>query len=207
MSLTYQMSKNPCIGLTGGIGCGKSTVARLFETHGANIIDTDAISHQLTQVDGSAMPLINAAFGANYLTDTGALDRAKMRDLIFSDSDAKRRLENILHPLILARSEALLTESCAPYSLLMAPILLECPAFLRLVHRILVVDCNEQNQISRVMQRSGLTESQIRSIIAQQSSSKERLALADDIIQNDGVCDDLGNQVTALHRQYMTLTI
>ena len=192
------------VGLTGGIGSGKSTVARLFAVLGVNVVDTDDIAHQLTQAQGLAIPLIRADFGAEYITTTGSLDRTRMRQLIFTESAAKQKLENILHPLILAQSIARLADSPdAPYAILMAPLLLESPSFLQLVGRVLVVNCTEQNQILRVMQRSGLDDPEICAIIAQQISSAERLACADDIIQNDGTEADLVNQVASLHQQYL----
>ncbi|MFA6920280.1 MAG: dephospho-CoA kinase [Gallionella sp.] len=195
-----------CIGLTGGIGCGKSSVARLFAALGASIIDTDAISHQLTQEGGAAITAISSVFGPDYITDKGALDRTRMRQLVFSDATARLKLENILHPLILEQSIAQIqTASCPPYTILMAPLLLECPAFLNLVQRVLVIDCTEQNQISRVRQRSGLDEIQIREIIAGQISSVERVTMADDIIRNDATPDDLVDQVFALHQRYLSL--
>lgn len=195
-----------CIGLTGGIGCGKNTVARLFEAQGAVIIDTDSIALQLTQPGGQAIAPILAGFGADYLTATGAMDRAKMRHLVFSEIRAKSRLENILHPLILATCKERLAASVhAPYTILMAPLLLECPAFLELVQRVLLVNCSEQHQISRVMQRSGLDESEIRAIIALQLSQTERCARADDTIRNDGAIDELTDQVAALHQFYSNI--
>lgn len=196
-----------CIGLTGGIGCGKSTVARLFESHGAGIIDTDEIAHQLTQPGGQAIASIRAAFGPDYLTDTGALDRTRMRQLIFSDTDARRKLENILHPQILAISASrLATHARVPYVILMVPLLLENPGFMQLVQRVLLVDCTEKNQIERVKQRSQLDETEIRAIITQQLAPEIRIARADDIIQNDGTHDELENQVAAMHDCYLRLS-
>ncbi|MCX7193736.1 MAG: dephospho-CoA kinase [Proteobacteria bacterium] len=194
-----------CVGLTGGIGCGKSTVARLFEAQGARIIDTDAIAHQLTQPGGLAIAAILAGFGADYLTPEGAMDRNKMRRRVFADRDAKSKLENILHPMILEISKIHINQyvTLSPYVILMAPLLLECPDFLKLVQRVLLVNCTEQHQISRVMQRSGIDESQIRAIIALQMPATERLARADDIIQNDGTIDDLENQISSLHQHYL----
>jgi dephospho-CoA kinase len=193
-----------CIGLTGGIGSGKSTVARLFTALGVNVVDTDEIAHQLTQADGLAIPMIRAEFGDKYITTAGTLDRTKMRQLIFVDKSAKQKLENILHPLILAQSVAMLADRPdSPYAILMAPLLLESPSFLQQVRRVLVVNCTAQNQVLRVMKRSGLDEPEICAIIAQQISSAERLARADDIIQNDGTQADLVNQVAALHQQYL----
>lgn len=194
-----------CIGLTGGIGCGKSTVARLFEKSGVTVVDTDRIAHQLTQAGGEAIPAIASTFGIDYFDVNGALDRSKMRGLIFSDANAKRKLENILHPMILQACIAKIqANDRAPYVMLMAPLLLECPGFLELVQRVLLIDCAKHNQIARVKQRSGLDETQICAIIAQQMDSEERLARADDIIRNDGAFDDLTDQVTALHQYYLS---
>lgn len=196
-----------CIGLTGGIGCGKSTVAQLFEALGAAIIDADVIAHQLTQTGGIAIATILDAFGADYITPSGALDRTRMRQLIFTDHDAKLKLEKILHPLILDKCKYLINQidTKNTYAILAAPLLLESPVFLQLVQRVLVIDCGIDKQISRVMQRSGLSEIEIHAIIARQISSAERLARADDIIQNDGLLDDLNNQVSTLHQHYLSL--
>lgn len=192
-----------CIGLTGGIGCGKSTVAQLFAAHGAAIIDTDAIAHQLTRPDGAAIAPIRAAFGDAYLTADGALDRDRMRQLIFSDAAAKRRLEDILHPLILEQSNAqLLQARQSPYVVIVVPLLLESPAFRQLVRRILVVDCSDENQIARVTGRSRLSRTEVLTIIAQQTPRAVRLASADDLIGNDGDIDALKTQVEALHKRY-----
>lgn len=205
-SQTYLTQKPLCVGLTGGIGSGKSTVARLFAALGAIIVDTDEIAHQLTQTDGLAIPVIHADFGAKYLTAPGSLDRAKLRQLIFSDASAKHRLESILHPMILAQSiTQIAAASNYTYVILMAPLLLESPAFLELTDRVLLTHCGEKNQIIRVSERSGLDETEIRAIIAQQISSEERLARADDIIQNDGTPDELTNQVATLHQFYSNI--
>ena len=205
--MTDSTHKILCVGLTGGIGCGKSTVAQLFARLGAGIIDTDAIAHQLTQAGGEAIPAIRAAFGAAYLTPAGALDRTRMRHTIFSNAAARRTLESILHPLILSHCELQLAErSDASYLILVAPLLLENPAFLHLIQRVLLVSCSIQQQISRVMQRSGLSEPEIRAIIAQQLPQAERIARSDDIIQNDGTCDALEHQVLALHQYYLNIT-
>lgn len=196
----------PCIGLTGGIGCGKSTVAGLFEAHGACIVDTDAISHALTGTDGEAIPAIRAAFGASFVTPDGAMDRARMRQLIFSDADAKVRLQRILHPLILAASQTQLAQcDAAPYAILMVPLLLESPAYLPLVRRVLVVDCDESQQVERVMRRSQLSHAEVSTIIAQQLPRAVRLAAADDVIHNNGAPETLNQQVSSLHRAYAQL--
>ncbi len=204
--MTDSTHKILCVGLTGGIGCGKSTVAQLFAKLGAGIIDTDAIAHQLTQPGGEAIPAIRAAFGATYLTPAGALDRTRMRHTIFSDTTARLKLESILHPLIRSGCESrMANRKDAPYLILVVPLLFESPSFLRLIQRVLLVNCSIQQQISRVMQRSGLSESEIRAIIAQQLPQAERIARSDDIIQNDSTCDALEHQVAALHQRYLNI--
>jgi dephospho-CoA kinase len=192
------------IGLTGGIGSGKSTVTALFAEYGAGIIDTDAIAHSLTQTDGEAIAAIRTAFGNDYLTADGALDRAKMRGLIFSDAAAKQRLERILHPLIFEQAKAQLRQLQArPYILVIVPLLPESRTFRQLVQRVLVVDCDEDTQAARVIGRSRMTEEEVRAIIARQTPRAERLRLADDIIHNDAGLDSLAGQVAVLHERYV----
>lgn len=196
-----------CVGLTGGIGCGKSTVAALFREFGANVIDSDTISHQLTQPAGAAIETIRAAFGDSYIDGSGALDRVRMRHLVFSDMAARQRLEGILHPLIRAQMlEHIQAASDAPYFLLVVPLLFETPTYHELVQRTLVVDCTEDTQIARTMQRSGISEPEVRAIIAQQIARTERLRLADDIIRNDAGMDALRPQVERLHLCYKALS-
>jgi dephospho-CoA kinase len=192
-----------CIGLTGGIGCGKSTVAELFAHHGACVIDTDAISHQLTQQGGNAIKAIRDTFGDSYITPDGALDRVKMRNLIFSDPNAKQCLEQLLHPMILLQAQSLLRQqlSC-PYTILIVPLLPVTPDFLNLVQRVLVVDCGEQNQIERVINRNGMIISEVRTIISQQPPRADMLKMADDVIYNNEDMFNLRNQVKILHNQY-----
>lgn len=193
------------VGLTGGIGSGKSTVAALFEARGAAVIDSDKISHSLTRTGGIAIEPIRGAFGDSYLNADGALDRARMRRLIFSDADARQRLEAILHPLIRMQMLAQ-TEAAAPYTLLVIPLLFETGDYLELLQRTLAVDCAEATQIARAMQRSGLSEGEVRAIMAQQIPRAERLRRADDIIRNDAGPDALGSQVDTLHRRYIALS-
>jgi dephospho-CoA kinase len=192
-----------CIGLTGGIGCGKSTVAGLFAEFGAGIIDTDAIAHHLTQNRGDAIAAISAAFGKDYITDDGELDRAKMRELIFSDAAAKQRLELILHPLILQQAkQQLRLLQTKPYIIIVVPLLAESPSFRQLIQRVLVVDCDENTQVTRVIGRSEMSETEVRGIIAQQTPRAERLQIADDVIHNDAGMDSLAEQVSVLHERY-----
>lgn len=194
-----------CVGLTGGIGSGKTIVSRLFAELGAGVVDTDEISHELTAPDGAAMAAIRLAFGDEFVTADGALNRAAMRALIFADSPAKTRLEAILHPMIQARALTDIVQSDAPYTVLVVPLLLETGSYREMVKRVLVVDCDERLQVARAMQRAALTEEQVRAIMASQLSRKLRLAEADDIIVNNDGLDDLREQVKALHQAYLVL--
>ena len=194
-----------CVGLTGGIGSGKSTVAALFQKLGVTVIDSDTISHQLTLVGGAAIPAIRLAFGDDALDAEGALNRVHMRQLIFSDPTAKLRLEAILHPLIRARMlDKIANASASPYLLLVIPLLFETDNFLELVQHTLVVDCAESTQITRAMLRSGLHEQTVRDIMATQLPRAERLRSADQVIHNDGDLDTLQQQVKRLHQHYLT---
>lgn len=191
------------IGLTGGIGSGKSTVAALFAEHGAGIIDTDAIAHRLTQADGEAITAIRAAFGNDYLTGDGTLNRAKMRALVFSDAAAKQQLEQILHPMIFEQTKMQLRQLQArPYVIIVVPLLPESRTFRQLVQRVLVVDCDENSQVARVIERSRMAEEEVRTIITRQTPRADRLRLADDIISNDAGLGSLARQVAALHERY-----
>ena len=196
------------VGLTGGIGSGKTTVANLFAELGVTIVDADAIAHALTAVGGAALPAIVEAFGADALAASGALDRARMRERVFADADAKARLEAILHPLIgaacMARCRGEL-DAGAPYVLLVVPLLVESAAYRERVDRLLVVDCAEAKQVARVMARSQLSEAAVRAIMATQASRAERLAAADDVIANDGEARELVAPVAALHALYLKL--
>jgi dephospho-CoA kinase len=195
-----------CIGLTGGIGSGKTTVAQLFAEHGAGIIDTDAIAHSLTQSGGNAIDAIRAAFGDDYITAEGALDRAKMRGLIFADAAAKHRLQQILHPQILEQAKVQLRRlQDKPYVIIAVPLLPESTAFRQLAQRVLVVDCDENTQVARVIQRSRMSEAEVRGIIAQQTPRTERLKIADDVIHNDADLDSLAKQVSVLHVHYSAM--
>lgn len=195
------------VGLTGGIGCGKSTVAALFQEYGVRVIDSDAISHQLTQADGAAIPAIRQEFGDDCIGADGALDRARMRQLVFSQASARKRLEGILHPLIRERMLTVAQEPTpAPYLLLVVPLLFEAPNYRELVQRALVVDCPEADQIARTMRRSGLTEGEVRAIMAQQLRRSERLARADDVVHNGGTLAELRREVARLHERYSRLS-
>ena len=194
-----------CVGITGGIGSGKSRAAAMFGDMGAGVVDTDEISHQITASGGSAMPEIVAVFGPAAAAADGSLDRAAMRRRIFGDPEARRQLENILHPRIREVAHGQIRESTAPYVLLVVPLLLETGAYRDIIRRILVVDCDEALQVSRTIARSRLDEASVRAIMAAQISRSERLARADDIIRNDGGVDELRRQVAALHGKYLEL--
>lgn len=191
------------VGLTGGIGSGKSTVAALFAELGVPVIDTDAISHQLTQSGGAAIPSIRVAFGDDFIDATGALDRTKMRQLVFSDDAARRGLEKILHPLILEQARSLAESSPGPYVLLVIPLLFETADYQDWLHRTVTVDCAEETQLTRATKRNGLSEQTVRAIMARQLTRSQRLQLADDAINNDGFLSELRLQIAPLHQHYL----
>lgn len=195
------------VGLTGGIGSGKSTVADLFAARGAALVDTDVIAHQLTGPHGVAMSAIVGAFGDSIRRADGGLDRAAMRRLVFSDRSAKARLEAILHPLIRQESETRCAAAVttAPYVLLVVPLLVESGTYRERADRILVVDCDTAIQVSRVMARSGLAAEEVEAIIASQASRAARRAAADDVVFNDSGLEELMPQVAALHQRYVDL--
>jgi dephospho-CoA kinase len=193
------------VGLTGGIGSGKSAAAQVFEELGTTVIDTDTLAHALTGPGGAAIEPICAAFGADYLTPDAALDRARMRELVFADAAKKRLLESILHPMIRSQTRALVEAARSPYVILMVPLLIESPEYRKRCQRILVVDCAEELQLARVMARSGLAAAQVRAIMANQVSRGARLAAADDVIDNSQDMAQLRRQVEALHARYLQL--
>ena len=194
------------VGITGGIGSGKSVVAAMLGALGAEIVDTDAIAHELTAAGGSAMPLLIARFGAQMALPDGSLDRRAMRRCVFADPTARHDLESILHPLIRAESELRCAKSRAPYVVLAVPLLVEALADYRgKVSRVLVVDCDESLQVARVMARSGLSEAEVRAIMASQASRAERLAVADDVIDNSHDLESLQVRVSLLHASYLAL--
>ena len=194
------------VGLTGGIGSGKSTVAALFAAHGACIVDADAVAHALTAPGGGGVAPLREAFGGQIIRADGALDRAAMRALAFSNPEVKARLEAILHPLIRAACEAAIAAaSGAPYVLLMVPLLVESGAYAERIDRLLVVDCPENVQVERVMARSGLAADEVRRIMASQASRAARLALADDVLDNAADVATLKPAVAQLHARYCAL--
>ncbi len=190
------------VGLTGGIGSGKSTVAELFAARGASIVDADAIAHELTAPGGAAIGAIRARFGDGVLRADGALDRDAMRARAFDDPQAREALEAILHPMIRDESERRIATAPGPYVMHVVPLLVESGARAGRFDRVLVVDCPVPVQVARVRRRSGLSPERIESILAAQASREERLAAADDVIDNGGDADALPAQVDALHRRY-----
>lgn len=198
-------SRRFLVGLTGGIGSGKSTVADLFAAHGASIVDTDAVAHALTAAGGAAIPAIRQEFGDAVITDDGALDRAAMRGIVFADAGARRRLEAILHPMIGHCCELMIAEAAGPYTIIVVPLLVESGRWRERIDRLLVVDCPVEVQIERVMRRNRLSREQIEAIIAVQASREARLAAADDIVDNGGAPEALGPHVDALHLRYVEL--
>lgn len=193
------------VGLTGGIGSGKSTVADLFAARSVAIIDTDLISHCLTAPGGAAMDAIHAEFGAPFLTADGALDRARMRAYVFEEPSARARLEAILHPLIRSETERAAQQAAGAYLMFVVPLLVESGNWQERVDRVLVVDVPEEEQVRRVTQRSGLPAAQVRAIMAAQATRADRLAAADDVIDNTGDARALEPQVERLHRHYLAL--
>ena len=193
------------VGLTGGIGSGKSAVAALFAERGIAVIDTDEIAHELTRPGGTAIEPIRAAFGAGAIGADGALDRARMRKLVFGNLAEKKKLEAILHPLIREESLRRGERADSAYAILVVPLLAEGGIDRSRYQRVLVVDCAEVQQIERVMRRSGLSEKEVRDILAAQATREQRLALADDVIDNCGPPEALERQVSRLNEKYLTL--
>ena len=193
------------VGLTGGIGSGKSTVASLFASLGAALIDTDLIAHALTAREGAAMSAILESFGPGFVQADGALNRAAMREQVFNDALAKQRLEAILHPMIGSETRRAAEAAGGDYLIYVVPLLVESGKWRGRVDRILVVDCPEPLQVARVMQRNAMREDQVRAIMAAQVSRSTRLAAADDVIVNDADSAALLPQVARLHGQYCRL--
>jgi dephospho-CoA kinase len=194
-----------CVGLTGGIGSGKSAASGMFAELGAGVVDTDEISRALTAPGGAAIAPVRESFGAEYVAADGGLERARMRNLVFGDADAKRKLEGILHPRIRERMRADVAAARQPYVIVVIPLLFETGAYLDLLQRVVVVDCEESEQVRRASARSGLSAQEVRAIMAAQLPRAERLKRADDVLRNDGGLPALRKQVARLHAQYLDL--
>lgn len=194
------------VGLTGGIGSGKTTVANMFADLGVALVDTDLIAHALTREHGLAIDAIKNAFGAEFILPSGAMDRAKMRQHVFSQPNEKIRLEAILHPLIREETEAAANRAKGVYTIFVVPLLAESGSWKQRVNRVLVVDCSEQTQIQRVMNRNGMTQEQVMAIMQAQASRDQRLELADDIINSEGDLAGIRLEVRHLHDKYLRLS-
>lgn len=195
------------VGLTGGIGSGKTTVSDRLAALGAAVVDTDVIAHALTASGGHAMPAIAEEFGPEYVGPDGALDRARMRALVFAQPQARQRLESILHPLIRGATSRQVEQAArtAPYVVLVVPLLVESGNWRERVDRVLVVDCSTATQSERVQRRSRLEPAAVAAIVAQQASREERLAAADDIVVNEGDPEALLPRIARLHEFYLGL--
>ena len=191
------------VGLTGGIGSGKSAAADEFARLGAAVVDTDRIAHELTESGGAAIAALERIFGKDMIGPSGAMDRRKMRERVFADAAAKKALEALLHPMIRDESRRRIQAAQAPYVVHVVPLLVESADYRGRVDRVLVVDCPEALQIERARARSALPEADVRAIMASQATRAERLAAADDVIDNSGTLDALRKQVAALHRKYL----
>ena len=198
----------PFVGLTGGIGSGKTTVSNQLARLGAGIVDTDLIAHQITASNGLAIPLIKKQFGPEFIDPSGSLDRGKMRALVFNDLMARKSLEAITHPLIreeTIRQAKLVLEAGVPYLVFVVPLLIESGTWRPLLDCVVVVDCPEKTQIERVMQRSNLPQSEVEKILAAQASRQERLAYADFVIENQDNLDHLRAEVLKLHQKILQI--
>lgn len=193
------------VGLTGGIGCGKTTVAKLFEELGVPVIDADEISHHLVQVGQPALATIAKVFGAEMLNSDGSLNRSHLRNLVFSHPEDKAKLESILHPLIFQAIQTSVEMLDTQYCLICIPLLFETQ-MTQLVDRILVVDCPEETQILRVRQRDHLAREQIQAIIHSQVSREYRITHANELIENTESNDKLAEQVKKLHNLYLSIS-
>ena len=194
------------VGLTGGIGSGKSAAAEEFARLGAAVVDTDAIAHELTGPSGAAIEGVRELFGDACIDASGAMDRRRVRELVFDDAAARKRLEGLLHPMIREESKRRIAAATGPYVVHVVPLLIEARDYRERVDRVLVVDCPEQVQLARVSARSGLSEEEVRRMMAAQIPRAQRLAAADDVIDNSGSLDNLRRQVQALHRRYLAMS-
>lgn len=193
------------VGLTGGIGSGKTTVSNLFmQHHKIDVVDADIIARDVVEPGTEGLEAIRSRFGANIINEQHHLNRSKLRDIVFNHPDEKTWLNQLLHPLIRTEMIRQCQEACSAYVILSIPLLVE-NNLQALAHRILVVDCSEEAQLARGTRRDGVGEAQIKSIMHSQATRKERLKVADDVIVNDVTLADLAAQVTRLHEKYTTL--
>lgn len=209
--MTETNNDEPCntdeiyrVGLTGGIASGKSTAADFFGAQGIPVIDTDVIARDVVRPGQPALDEIRERFGDFVIDAAGNLDRAAMRSIVFADDDARLDLESILHPRIGAEVRRQADVAGGPYQVIVVPLLVDSP-LRQFVDRVLVVDCNEDTQLERLLRRDGETIERARRILAAQSSREERLSIADDVLQNDRDVDHIRQQVTDFHQQYLEL--
>ena len=196
------------VALTGGIGSGKSAAAKIFAELGVPVTDVDVISHEITAANQPLVNDIKVNFGNDYITPEGALNRAAMRKLVFSDDAARLKLNALLHPAIYAAAMLQLQASKdASYQILVVPLLFDSPRYLPHINRILVIDCDESSQIARVKQRSKLAESEIINIIKAQTSRKKQLTLANDVIENNENIEKLRENILQIHQKYLNTCI
>jgi len=198
----------PLIGLTGGIGSGKTAVSMLLSELGAGVIDTDLISHQITAPGGKAIPLIATAFGDDFINPEGALNRPKMRALVFQDAGARQILEKITHPLIqqeTVKQAFELAKSKVSYLVFVVPLLIESGTWLKLIDYLVVVDCPEEIQIQRVMRRNNMSRPEVENILKAQTSRNIRLAAANAVIENQGSLDNLKLEVLKIHQDLLKI--
>jgi len=195
------------VGLTGGIGSGKSTVADLFAALGVPVIDTDLIARQLTAADGEALQEIRDTFPDAVMRADGTLDRAVLRRIVFGDAAARKRLEAILHPRIRREVELRLNQLHAPYAMIVIPLLVETNDYRDLLNRVLVVDCTEAQQLERTMARSKLSREEVVAILGAQVSREQRLAVANDVLTNMATPETLRADVSMLHQRYLNRAV
>ena len=196
------------VGLTGGIGSGKSEAAKLFAELGAPVVDVDVISHELTTKGQATLKKIAQVFGKDILNSDGSLNRAALRQKVFADSEAREKLEAILHPAIYNKATERLEENAsAPYQILAIPLLFESDRYLKIINRSLVIDSDTKLQIARASKRDGLLEADIQKIIDVQMPREKRNALADDIILNDGLIEELKDKIKQIHEKYINTCV
>jgi dephospho-CoA kinase len=196
------------IALTGGIGCGKSEATKIFSSLGVPVVDLDIISHQLTAEKQVLVKEIAAVFGQQYITTSGALDRTKMRQLVFANEEARKQLNQILHPAIYNEAvRQLKNYQDTPYTILAIPLLEQDSIYAPSINRVLVIDCEPEKQIERVKERSHLTEQEITQIINAQMPRQARIKMADDLVENNGSIADLRHKIENLHQKYIKTCI
>ncbi|WP_288105887.1 dephospho-CoA kinase [Limnobacter sp.] len=200
-------SRKPVVGLTGGIGSGKTAVSNRMAELGAHVIDTDLIAHQLTAPGGLAIPALIATFGAQCIQQDGAMNRAYMRQRVFDNPDERKQLEGILHPLIRDEVGARLQKDTGLYSVLVIPLLIEKGGWMHLLDHIVVVDCDTETQIKRVMDRNGFTREQVIAILKTQADRQARLSRADLVIKNNSSLSELIEKTDWAHGEILKLRL